>query len=1088
MTDQKELLNTCGCCSGSENPTPASIKNRPGLSALVYRVGTHGQFKTAMKNELSRHKALEGLTVREDDDFSIALLDAWSVTADVLTFYQERIANEGFLRTAAQRLSVLQLARLIGYELSPGVAASTCLAFTVEDSANILSPAVSAGAGAQIPGKAEPIIIDSGTKVQSIPGQDELPQTFETINKIKVKSAWNVLKPRMTELLLPAPGDTTVYLKGTSTDLKQGDILLFIGKEREDDHKSDKWALRKVKTVDTIFPPKPGVDPEAGYTKVTLDNALGTETPVDDPKIYNFRQQAALFGNNAPDWRAMPNSLKAGYLGLDPEDTVPGYYDEWPDFNLTSLSDPPPNSATGSGLYAEYYNNYFLSGIKYTRTDEQPIFYWDNEFPHPNIVSENFSVRWTGWIQPNVSGVHTFYTYSKDGARLWINGQLIIDNWIHPEVQDDGTIILEAACKYDIKLEYCGKYGQAFIVLLWTPPGLDIGNIVDIPKSQLYPRDVYTVHLDAMYKKILPGSWLVLSIPEAQELYSVESAAEDSRTNFTLNAKTTRLTLIGQRLRELFNDKLRETIVYAQSENMKIAETPITDPVSGKKIVLDSVIDGLEKGRKLIITGKRVRARIAHIVYLFSIDKPVHILQFEPGEELVVMEPPTRVEGNMDINKWHLKGSPEVEGKKLEIEGYVTASNGMIIFTSAREEDETISELIELSHLEAEDDNHTKLVLKKPLQNIYDRATVTILGNVASATHGETVTEVLGSGDATQAFQRFALRQPPLTYISAATPTGVESTLEIRVNDLLWKEVPSFYGHGPDERIYITRNNNQGKTHVRFGDGKTGSRVPTGQENITAAFRKGIGLEGMVKAGQLSLLMARPYGVKEAHNPLAPSGAADPEKLEQARQNCPLTVLTLDRVVSLRDFEDFARAFAGIKKARADWVWKGETRKVYLTIAAEKGITVDENSMLYRSLVDAVKNAGNGCQPFCIESYTPLTFNLKAKIHIDSRFIKEKVINQVKTTLNQVYSFEQRQLAQPVTKSEVLAVIQGIEGVEAVDLDELYIVDSNGQGSVEPYLSASPAHWDPDMNEAVPAQMLTLEPGGIIISLMEMVQ
>src|SRR5678816_3746877 len=75
---------------------------------------------------------LRALTTRDPSDFSIALLDGWATVADVLTFYEERIANEGFLRTATERRSILELARLIGYELNPGVAASVHLAYTVD--------------------------------------------------------------------------------------------------------------------------------------------------------------------------------------------------------------------------------------------------------------------------------------------------------------------------------------------------------------------------------------------------------------------------------------------------------------------------------------------------------------------------------------------------------------------------------------------------------------------------------------------------------------------------------------------------------------------------------------------------------------------------------------------------------------------------------------------------------------------------------------------------------------------------------------------------------------------------------------------
>ena len=117
-------MNDCNCCEGLTAQTPAEVNNRPGLSAVSYRVGTQSQFKASMIAALSdiSHPTLQGLKTRDDDDFSIALLDAAATMADVLTFYQERIANESFLRTATERRSLLELGRLIGYELRPGAA------------------------------------------------------------------------------------------------------------------------------------------------------------------------------------------------------------------------------------------------------------------------------------------------------------------------------------------------------------------------------------------------------------------------------------------------------------------------------------------------------------------------------------------------------------------------------------------------------------------------------------------------------------------------------------------------------------------------------------------------------------------------------------------------------------------------------------------------------------------------------------------------------------------------------------------------------------------------------------------------------
>src|SRR5262245_9821201 len=183
MSDAEQQLNECGCCQGVEKLTPASVENLPGLSALAYRVGTHGSFKTTMQASLSGEAGLRGLTTREDDDPAIATLDGWATVLDVLSFYQERIANEGYLRTATERRSILEMARSIGYELRPGVAAGTFLAFKLETA----------------PGSPLSAEIPVGTKAQSTPAQDETPQTFETTEEIVGWAAWNELKPRQTE-------------------------------------------------------------------------------------------------------------------------------------------------------------------------------------------------------------------------------------------------------------------------------------------------------------------------------------------------------------------------------------------------------------------------------------------------------------------------------------------------------------------------------------------------------------------------------------------------------------------------------------------------------------------------------------------------------------------------------------------------------------------------------------------------------------------------------------------------------------------------------------------------------------------------
>ena len=153
----------------------------------------------------------------------------------------------------------------------------------------------------------------------------------------------------------------------------------------------------------------------------------------------------------------------------------------------------------------------------------------------------------------------------------------------------------------------------------------------------------------------------------------------------------------------------------------------------------------------------------------------------------------------------------------------------------------------------------------------------------------------------------------------------------------MWTEIPSLRDAGPNDRVYQLRYGEDGSVRVVFGDGINGRRLPSGANNVVAWWRKGLGREGMVHAGQLSLLSGAPQGVKAVSNPLPATGAADGETLEEARTNAPLSVMTLDRIVTLRDYEDFARAFGGIAKAQAVWSWNGTSRAIALTVAGVAG-------------------------------------------------------------------------------------------------------------------------------------------------------
>ena len=148
----------------------------------------------------------------------------------------------------------------------------------------------------------------------------------------------------------------------------------------------------------------------------------------------------------------------------------------------------PRQLLAGDGLQGQYFDNADFTNPKLTRVDPTVNFNWDTGSPDPSIAADAFSVRWTGQVQPLFSQTYTFYTYSDDGARLWVNGVQLVDNWtVHPPTVDTGTISLVAGQKYDIKLEYFENAGGAVSMLSWSSASQATQII---PTSQLYSSSV----------------------------------------------------------------------------------------------------------------------------------------------------------------------------------------------------------------------------------------------------------------------------------------------------------------------------------------------------------------------------------------------------------------------------------------------------------------------------------------------------------------------------------------------------------------------------------------------------------------------
>jgi len=430
----------------------------------------------------------------------------------------------------------------------------------------------------------------------------------------------------------------------------------------------------------------------------------------------------------------------------------------------------------------------------------------------------------------------------------------------------------------------------------------------------------------------------------------------------------------------------------------------------------------------------------------------------------------------------------DVQGSTIELDGlYDKLESGRWIVVSGERTDipgvsgVKASELVMIAGVSqqtkqsAEAKVHTVLALANSgLAYSYARSTVTIYGNVAKATHGQSVGEVLGNGNASQAFQSFALHQKPLTYLSAATPAGAQSTLSVTVNEIKWSQTAYLSALGQSDRNYTTLTDNSAVTTVIFGNGESGARIPTGTANIKAIYRYGISSAGNLNAQQISQLATQPGGIQSVINPLPATGGADPDSITQARDNTPLAVKALNRLVSIQDYADFSRTYAGIGKANAVKLSNGRRQVVFVTIAGADDIPIAQNSDLYLNLVQSLQQFGHPHQPLLVGVRSLKLLVIAAGIQIQPGHLFDVVAPSVQAALLNTFSFQQRALGQAAFLSKAVSAMQAVAGVNFVNVTVFDSVAENTDSAALATLSktlqlrravvAKQAYVDPLLN------------------------
>ena len=574
---------------------------------------------------------LKRLTTREPGDPSIALLDAWAMLADVLTFYQERIANEGYLTTATERRSVLELAKLIGYRPRPGVSASVFLAFTVTPGFNGTVPV--------------------GTRAQSIPGTGETAQYFETSVDLPARDVWNSLEPRLTrpQVISPPPDPDlqidnhlgtnadivdSVFVQGVSTNLKAGDALLLV---LSDD--PDQQFLRIAERVDA--------QADDDRTRIALREAPLAPTGNVEAVVRGFIQRfvddapnqfagstlavqaAALLGRVLEAASTQSNSAGADALAATREiapqiqtlhDVAVSRRFTRIEVWLQHLVDLLPALAAALGE--------FTSGENEARIRAAPshaVSSLERLTALLPAISRPVSVQPVNPIRLARSTASSFSAHADTMPRLIaalnpVAAPLVYAAWgnVEPEHIDLRTYAMRAkAGLFASNFPGASTFNTNTRVTSFTPASIANawGDLLTQSMTSLS-----VIALDAVYDKIVADSWIAASQPDFapgadsavdrkisyHRVVGVETIALDTTTGYT--AKVSLLTLAspwvsvpGNKIADFkrliaLPFLLRGAVVYAQSEPLDLSEVPLDRDIGGDSIELDNLYNGLEPG------------------------------------------------------------------------------------------------------------------------------------------------------------------------------------------------------------------------------------------------------------------------------------------------------------------------------------------------------------------------------------------------------------------------------------------------------------------------------------------------------------
>ena len=1031
----------------------------------------------------AREKAPLKLRSRVHDEPTVALLDAWATVGDVLGFYLDRIADEGYISTAVEPGSLLALAGMVGHRPALGVAAQVHLAYTMNaDPEN------------------RAVRLPPGLLAQSVPAAGERPQTFETTDELTARPSWSVLSPKQTEpLKLGSPEDAAnlagLVVHGATANLAPNDTILL--------ELADAPAPALLRVAGAT------VDAAANVTRV----ALHTPSPRDEPPatppadvttaldglLHDLSRQPAPIPQSVND---LPRTVKSVFSS--DSDAVP---------HLLSTLRPQVGGRLYQGLDQTPLGSAPVSGASVLRVKAAPF---GAQAPPKQLFDERGQpVGTEDWpigdaLRLTLNMTDRHFGTVLDRTLSTLRGQ---DLPIGSRLKDIAARLVKGGEQesggnplLELGVELAELSDKAMIELgSSTPPDVPLANLGTARFGT--EGTALTLSYEGRDSRVKPLKVNATIDPKSEAIALQLDSGEDTylwdpnvRTPIRAHLGTKRLSIVWSMTPpgdEVLSLSLESPLPLTEDEQKVLrldsvyggilpGDSIVIDRVASEGATGDSditypVLTKVRSSDNLAASGYGLAAHVTRVTLEHPWVGDADVLQASLREITIRAQPSPLdlapvplsddVGGDAQIELDQLVAGMEpgrliiVRGSRTDLPGGATVKSGEMAM---------VQQII--SSAQPGEKTHSTLQLATPLAYKYKRESVEIFANVVPARQGATITEILGSGQPTQPHQGFTLSSAPLLADPALGPGGARSTLTVQVDGVGYREVERF-APDTDPRSFLTGTDPRGHTTIVFA-----APLPAGSENVKAAYRAGDGAAGNVRPDQISQLLSRPAGVAGVTNPLPGSGGLAGDGPEAVRAATPLGLGGLGRVVTPSDYAEFARGWNAVGKAAAQAVSDGKQEAVLVTIAARDPVPLDRSGGLCTGIAAALADAADPGMPVLVAPADLWVIVLEARVTRDPLIGWDDTVADVTAALLATFAYQERELGADVVVGDLIAAAHRASSVRSFRVTSLALVPATANAfdlaTTLPEMLASPVPDVVRMSAAATRWTIPRQPGG----------